>query len=137
MDSRQSLNDKIVLIKRCLISDERGWFLKVITGKEDELPDYTGEVYITSATPGQSKGGHYHEIAKEWFTLLTGKATLRLKDIDTGEEMTLNLDVSNPVTIFVPPRVAHRFDNDYNDDFILLAYTDLHYKPEDTIAYLF
>ena len=136
MGETKQLKDKIHVIKRSLIKDDRGWFLKALTGKEDGLPGYTGEIYTTSATPGQSKGGHYHEIANEWFTLLTGKAILKLKDIKTGEEMSVSLDSLDPVTVFVPPYVAHRFDNESDNDFILLAYTDLHYDPKDTIAYL-
>lgn len=42
-----TLRDKIQIIPRRLLVDDRGWFLKVITGKENGLPPYTGEVYLT------------------------------------------------------------------------------------------
>ena len=50
--------NKVRIISRRLIKDERGWFLKAITGTEDEIPSHTGEVYLTMGTPGQIKGGH-------------------------------------------------------------------------------
>ena len=76
-----ALKDKIKIIPRRLIKDERGWFLKVITGTEDNIPDHTGEVYLTMGKPGQTKGGHYHPKAVEWFTLISGKAVLKLEDV--------------------------------------------------------
>lgn len=39
--------DKVRIIPRRLILDERGWFLKAITGTEEDIPSHTGEVYLT------------------------------------------------------------------------------------------
>lgn len=130
-----NLKNKIRIIKRTLIEDQRGWFLKAITGTEEGIPSCTGEVYLTMATPGQSKGGHYHPEASEWFTLVAGEAILKLEDIFTNEKYTLSLKFSEPTTVFVPNNVAHIFVNENDKDFILLAYTDKLYNPKDTIAY--
>jgi len=130
------LTKRIKIISRKLIKDERGWFLKVINGKEDCLPQYTGEIYFTSAIPGQSKGSHYHKIANEWFTLIKGKAILKLEDVTSHEKMNIVLDAENPVTAFIPPNIAHTLVNDFDQDFILCAYTDLLFDPEDTISYI-
>lgn len=48
--------DKVRIIQRRLISDDRGWFLKVITGTEEGIPSHTGEVYLTMGNQGK-KGG--------------------------------------------------------------------------------
>ena len=48
--------DKVQIINRRLIEDERGWFLKAITGTEEGIPNHTGEVYLTMGKPGQAKG---------------------------------------------------------------------------------
>lgn len=127
--------DKVKIIKRKLISDPRGWFLKAITGTEENLPQHTGEVYLTMGRKGQSKGGHYHPEAVEWFTLIQGKAILKLEDISTHERKDIEMSLEKAETIFVPNNVAHIVVNDSDDDFILLAYTDLLYNPEDTISY--
>ena len=50
--------DKVRIIPRRLIADDRGWFLKAITGTEEDIPSHTGEVYLTMGKPGQAKGGH-------------------------------------------------------------------------------
>lgn len=130
-----SLNNKIKSIPRRLISDDRGWFIKVIDGKEEGLPAYTGEVYLTNASPGQAKGGHYHEKANEWFTLITGDCELKIVDILTGEKKTLFLSSSKSETIYIPSNIAHVFINNSSVDFILLAYSDQLFVPEDTIMF--
>lgn len=130
-----TLEERCTIIPRCLISDERGWFLKAITGTENGIPSHTGEVYLTMGRPGQSKGGHYHPVAVEWFTIIEGSATLKLEDIYTHERLDIEMSLEKAITVFVPNNVAHKVCNNSDKDFILLAYTDKLYDPKDTIAY--
>lgn len=130
-----SLKDKVRIIPRRLIKDERGWFLKAITGTEEGIPSHTGEVYLTMGKPGEIKGGHYHLEAVEWFTVIEGDAVLRLEDIVTKERMEIAMNLEDAKTVFVPNNVAHDFKNTGNTNFIALAYTDKLYDPKDTIAY--
>lgn len=130
-----ALKDKIKIIPRRLIKDDRGWFLKVITGTEENIPNHTGEVYLTMGKSGQTKGGHYHPKAVEWFTLITGKALLKLEDIQTHEKLEMEVSFDDAITVYVPNGIAHAWENIGNEDFILLAYTDLLYNPIDTIKY--
>ena len=104
------LEKKIGKILSEFITDNRDRFLKVITGNEPSNT-FPVEVYFTSAVPGESKGGHYHREAREWFTLIKGKAILQLQDISSREYLELYLDAAQPETIFVPAEVAHRFVN--------------------------
>ena len=129
------IKEKIVIYNRTSYFDERGLFVKIITGNEQNLPHQTGEVYVTIAKPGFSKGSHYHLNANEWFTLIKGKSKLLLIDIDSQEKLELILDSEQIKTIFVPKRIAHCFQNISDEDFILAAYTDLLYDPSDTIPY--
>lgn len=127
--------DKVKIINRRLITDERGWFLKVITGTEENIPKHTGEVYLTMGKPGQSKGGHYHLEAVEWFTIIEGSAILKLEDIETHERRDIEMPFESAQTVFIPSNVAHIVVNNSDNDFILLAYTDRLYDPTDTVAY--
>ena len=129
------LKDRIKIIPCRLIKDERGWFFKAITGTEENIPSHTGEVYLTMGTKGQAKGGHYHPRAVEWFTVIEGKAKLKLEDIETHEKMEIMMSLEEAILVFVPNNVAHIFENVSNDNFIVLAYTDLLYNPSDTITY--
>lgn len=127
--------DKVKIIQRRLIADDRGWFLKAITGTEEDIPSHTGEVYLTMGRQGQSKGGHYHPEAVEWFTLIEGKAVLKLEDIETHQRMDIPMSLEKAETVFIPNGVAHVVVNQGDKDFILLAYTDKLYDPKDTISY--
>lgn len=127
--------DKVQIIKRSLITDERGWFLKAITGTEENIPSHTGEVYLTMAKPGQSKGGHYHPEAVEWFTLIEGKALLKLEDVKTHQRKYIPMSLEKAESIFIPNGVAHIVVNLSDQNIILLAYTDKLYDPKDTIPY--
>jgi len=127
--------DKVRIIPRRLISDERGWFLKAITGTEEHIPSHTGEVYLTMGKPGQGKGGHYHPEAVEWFTVIEGEAVLQLEDIATHERRDIEMSLEKAITVFIPNNVAHIVKNNSDKEFILLAYTDKLYDPKDTISY--
>ncbi len=133
--SDNTLQSRVKIIKRKLIEDDRGWFLKAITGTEDNLPNHTGEVYLTMGKPSQSKGGHYHPNAIEWFTIVCGDALLILEDVVTHERLEIEMSLKKAITVFVPNNVAHVVKNIGNTDFLLLAYTDLLYDPKDTIPY--
>lgn len=127
--------EKVHIIQRRLISDDRGWFLKVITGTEEGIPAHTGEVYLTMGKPRQQKGGHYHPKAVEWFTIIEGSVILKLEDVDTHERRDIVLDFEKAQTVFIPNGVAHSVVNNSDKEFVLLAYTDRLYDPEDTISY--
>lgn len=129
--------NKVQILQRRLISDDRGWFLKAITGTEEELPNHTGEVYLTMGKPGQAKGGHYHPKSVEWFTIIEGSAILRLEDINTHESKEIEMSLEKAITVFIPNNVAHIVVNNSENNFILLAYTDKLYDPADTITYKF
>lgn len=130
-----ALKDKIKIIPRRLIKDDRGWFFKAITGTEDNIPNHTGEVYLTMGKPGQIKGGHYHPEAVEWFTVIEGNAVLRLEDINSKERIEISMSLEDAKSVYVPNNVAHDFKNVGDTNFIVLAYTDKLYDPKDTIAY--
>ncbi len=125
----------VKIIPRRLIKDDRGWFLKAITGMEENIPSHTGEVYLTMGKPGQAKGGHYHPEAVEWFIVIEGSAILKLEDIETHERRDIVMSLDNAITVYIPNNVAHVVVNNSDNDFILLAYTDKLYDPADTIAY--
>lgn len=127
--------EKVQIINRRLIADDRGWFLKAITGTEEGIPNHTGEVYLTMGKPEQAKGGHYHPEAVEWFTVIHGSAVLKLEDMETHERRDIEMSLDKAITVFIPNNVAHVVENNGDGDFILLAYTDKLYDPKDTIAY--
>ena len=131
------LKDKIEIINRKLLPDDRGFFVKTLTGTENNLSKDIGEIYVTRAVPGAYRANHYHKITNEWFTIIQGKATAIVEDVETKERLTFKLDAHNPKTLYCPINVAHVFINEKNstEDFILIAYADKQYIPDDTVMY--
>lgn len=132
----QLLRDNIRIYPRKKVTDQRGWFLKTLTGNEEFLQPKVGEIYFTCGLAGQKKGGHYHPIAKEWFTLIQGKAILKLEDMLSHEKLSIRMDADTPQTIYIPEGVAHAVEcAEGCEQFVLCAYTDQQYDSSDTIPY--
>lgn len=127
--------DLYEIIERRKIVDQRGFFLKTMTGFERDLPQQFGEIYVIKGDQGQARANHYHNAATEWFTILQGKVRLNLKHVDTQETASLLLTDESPITVRINPRVAHSLLGVNTEDYILMAYTDLRYDPVDTIAH--
>lgn len=129
------IQNHIRIFPRRLVEDDRGTFIKCIDGKEENLPAFTGEVYVVRGFPGQRRGDHYHLQAREWFTVIVGEGVLALEDVRTAERMDLRLSASRPETVYVPPGIAHVFINEAPaiEDLIVVAYTDRLYDPADTV----
>lgn len=123
------------IIERRKIVDQRGFFLKTMTGFEPNLPQQFGEIYVIKGDAGQARANHYHNLATEWFTLLQGRVHLNLRHVDTGEHASLLLDDQAPVTVRINPRVAHSLIGVDQCDYVLMAYTNVRYDPADTLAH--
>jgi dTDP-4-dehydrorhamnose 3,5-epimerase len=128
-----NLPGRCSLRKLTRLDDERGSFLKVLMEEHVPEPARFGEIYLTSALPGGVKGQHYHQRTSEWFTVTRGHFTLWLQDLDTapGPVYAIELSESDPSCVFVPPRIAHAFENRSGEVSVVLAYADSAYDPTD------
>jgi len=129
-----NLMQRVRIIPRKRLGDERGALLKVMKGDEPELPGSFGEIYVVWAKDGKSRGGHYHPKTAEWFTLLEGKCRLVVMDPQDGERGEITLSEAEPVTVYMPAGVAHRFDS-IDGPWSLLAYAANPYDPTDTLMF--
>lgn len=112
------------------LDDTRGWFLKAIQARH--LADRPfGEVYLSVGAPGENRANHYHERTTEWFCPVGGRGTLYLHDMTSGERATVRFDVAAPVSVRVPPRVAHALVADTDCELAVLAVADVEYDPQD------
>ncbi len=113
-----------------LHTDPRGWLLKAVPS-EFVGGHRFGEIYLSGANPGETKGCHYHEEATEWFCVIQGAGKLRLEDTRTGEKMTVRLSRDDRISVEIPPGVAHSVSNEGDGEMILLAYSNMPYDPHD------
>lgn len=127
-----SLRERIRVFNRMPAHDARGWLLKPFTGQEGHE---AREVYVVYSLPGQVRGQHYHRLATELFTVLEGQARLELLELHSGARCALTLRSEEPMTVEVPPGVAHAIIAEGAGPLMLLAVATQPYDPADTLPY--
>lgn len=114
--------------------DDRGWFAEILRADEIDNPKF-GQMYVTTATPGQTKGKHYHNRKLEWFCVVKGNALLTLVDNKTGKKQEIEMGENNMVTVEIPTGVWHAISNTGDGDMFLIAHISEPYNPEDPDTY--
>jgi dTDP-4-dehydrorhamnose 3,5-epimerase-like enzyme len=113
------------------LDDPRGWFVKAIQKRHlGDLP--FGEAYLSVGAAGETRANHYHERTTEWFCPVAGRGTLYLATLDGSQRQSVRFDVAAPVSVRVPPRVAHSLVADADCELAVLAVADIEYDPQDT-----
>lgn len=121
--------------KRIPRVDRRGWLLKVMDGSEVGLADGFGEAYAVASHPGEARGHHLHPRAREWFTIVQGEAWLDVELPLTGEQRRLALTAAAPVTVEIPPGMAHVIIATGNGPMLMVAVSSLPHDPLDVEPY--
>lgn len=124
--------DRVEIKKLKVNRDERGMVVEIIRQEEIEKNKPFGQVYITTANPGYTKGNHYHKRKTEWFCVIKGKGELFLRDLKSGENKRILMDDDeNFVVVKILPEIAHAIKNIGEETLYLLAYIDEPYNPDD------
>lgn len=119
--------EEVKITKLDIKTDPRGWFIELIKFHEP----VKGQIYITVAKPGITKGNHYHTRKKEIFIVIKGNGLLVLRHQKTNKEQQIHMGEGNMVAVEIPPNVAHGIKNMGNEDMFLLAYISEIFNPED------
>jgi UDP-2-acetamido-2,6-beta-L-arabino-hexul-4-ose reductase len=119
--------------------DERGWLAELLKSSGLANGVRMAQLYVTVGNPGKTKGKHYHCRKTEWFSVISGKATLVLRDIRTGAEEVVAMGEDHMVTVTIPPRVAHAITGDGDAPFYLVVVVSEEFNPEnaDTFPFAF
>jgi dTDP-4-dehydrorhamnose 3,5-epimerase-like enzyme len=116
------------------LDDARGWFLKAIQRRHLEGRPF-GEAYLSVGAPGETRANHWHERTTEWFCPVAGRGTLYLAEVGGTQRERVRFDAASPVSVRVPPRVAHSLVADADSELAVLAVADVEYDPADTDTY--
>ncbi len=131
-----TLLDQVRCIPRVAHGDPRGCLIKLMTGLEPAGDRGIVEVYVVRSVPGAVRGNHYHVKTREWFTLISGKASLYLRDPAYEKTQILELDADNPLTVEIPPGLAHALLATGARDMWMIAATDRRYDSLDVVPFL-
>ena len=125
--------DKVKIKKLDIKKDGRGFVAEIVRLEdlENQSKEF-GQIYISTAKPGQIKGKHYHERKTEWFCVIKGKGMLTLIDKKSKKRLEIEMGEDNMVVVQIPPMVWHAIANTEKEtEMYLLAYIDESFNPND------
>lgn len=127
--------DEVRILTQKRHEDSRGFVHKVLSASQCNGIPPSGEVYVTSAKAGESKGNHYHLEMGEWFTVVQGEGEIKLCDPKSGKGRSIQLSASVPRTVYVPAGIAHSIANTGNGLLICVAWAEKEYNQKDVYPF--
>src|SRR4051812_29888362 len=112
--------------------DMRGSLKKLLMISQLEEDEKIEEIYVLFSNQGSVRGNHYHKETLEFFSVISGKAKVALKNLDTGAFEEIILSANNHVILKVPPNVVHAFINEEEEPFIMVAISSKEYNKDAT-----
>lgn len=124
-----------LIIKKLTISkDKRGWLCEIIRS-EDVGKAQFGQILVTTAKKGETKGKHYHNRKTEWYCVIQGKAILTITNNKTKESKEVSMGEDNMVLVKIPPHNFHEIKNIGETEMFLLIYISEAFDPSDPDIY--
>ena len=110
-------------------TDDRGAFVEIMRAGS------AGQSSYSTTVPGITRGNHYHTRKVERFAVISGKASIQLRKIDTDEVIEYILDGNKPAYVDMPIWYTHNITNIGNTELITLFWINEPYNPEDADTY--
>lgn len=87
-------------------ADERGAFIELVRARGG-----SGQASISTTAPGVTRGDHFHRRKFERFTVVSGRAVIRLRRILTADVVAIRVDGDEPVAVDMPTLWSHSIEN--------------------------
>jgi len=91
-----------------------------------------GQIFISTTSPGITRGNHYHHTKTEQFLVIRGEAEIKLRRIDEVAVTTYKVNGLEPNVIMIPPGYTHNITNTGNSDLITLFWANEIFDPNKT-----
>ena len=112
-----------------LHKDERGHFSELIRSHSQ------GQLSYSVTKPGICRGDHFHTRKIERFSVIQGKAIIRMRKIGNNESFELKIDGTNPSYVDIPVWTTHNITNIGKEDLITIFWINEHYDSENADVY--
>src|SRR6266404_967181 len=113
---------KLKIKKLTVKKDDRGWLAEIIRPEFVNSKEL-GQIFLTIAMPGKTKGGHYHLRKTEWFCVIKGRGLLRIWNHKTNRTLEeRELKETNLEIVAMPLKYMHAIKNIGDEDMYLLVY---------------
>ena len=110
-------------------TDERGAFVEIMRAGS------AGQTSYSTTVPGITRGNHYHTRKIERFAVISGKASIQIRKIDSDEVFEYILDGAEPAFVDIPIWYTHNIKNIGNTELITLFWINEPYNTEDADTY--
>src|SRR5690606_30819830 len=110
-------------------TDPRGSFVEIARTQT------SGQFSFSTTVPGITRGNHFHTRKAERFAVISGKALIQLRKIDTDEVIDYYLDGKEPAYVDMPIWYTHNIKNIGEEELITLFWINEPYDPEDADTY--
>lgn len=110
-------------------SDNRGAFVEIMRAGS------AGQSSYSTTNPGITRGNHYHTRKVERFAVISGKALIQLRKIDSDEVIEYILDGEEPAYVDMPIWYTHNIKNIGDTELITLFWINEPFNPEDADTY--
>ena len=110
-------------------TDNRGAFVEIMRAGT------SGQSSYSTTVPGITRGNHYHTRKVERFAVIKGKASIKLRKVNTVEVFEYFLDGSEPSYVDMPIWYTHNITNIGDSELITLFWINEPYDPADPDTY--
>ena len=110
-------------------TDNRGAFVEIMRANT------AGQSSYSTTVPGITRGNHYHTRKVERFAVISGKASIQLRRIDSTEVVEYILDGESPAYVDMPIWYTHNITNIGETELITLFWINEPYNSEDSDTY--
>jgi len=110
-------------------TDKRGDFIEVMKFNT------SGQVSCSTTKPGVTRGNHFHLRKVERFSIIQGKACIRLRRFRNSDVVEYIVDGMQPAYIDMPIWFSHNITNIGGSDLLTLFWINEAYNPSDPDTY--
>ena len=109
--------------------DPRGAFVEIMRAQT------SGQFSYSTTVPGITRGNHFHTRKAERFAVISGKAKIQLRKVDSDEIIEYILDGSEPAYVDMPIWYTHNISNIGDETLITLFWINEPYDAENADTY--
>lgn len=110
-------------------TDERGALFEIIKTAGG------GQVFFSTTRPGVVRGNHFHTRKIEWFCVVRGEATIRLRRVGEQEVHAFRVSGCQPRFISIPPFHTHSIENVGQEELLTMFWCSELFVPADPDTY--
>lgn len=90
-----------------------------------------GQVFFSTTKPGVTRGNHYHTRKAEWFCVVRGEATIRLRRIGDNDVKEFHVAGDQPQFVSIPVLHTHSIENTGDNELLTLFWCNELFDPSD------